>query len=302
MNVPQAWQGPERADGLPDGYAPPGVNTATAHAARMYDYYLHGKDNFPADRTAADEALRAFPTLRVTAVENRAFLGRAVEYLVEDAGIDQFIDIGAGLPGGRNTHQIAQDLRPSARVVYVDNDPAVLAHARWLDRGHPDGAAVYLAGDLRDPAGILGHPDLPRVLDLDRPVGLILNAVLHFLTDEDEPYKVVSHLLAGLAPGSYLEITHVTPDHNPGESAALVAAYRRAGVALQVRSHAEVARFFDGLDLVPPGVVDVSRWQAGHLPEPRPSVESVSCYGAVGRLGRPVAAEWSGDAAEAADG
>jgi hypothetical protein len=282
--VPQETQGDGDGERLHAGLVPPGVNAAKAHSARMYDYYLHGKDNFPADREAADEALRAFPTLRVTAVENRAFLRRAVTYLVEDAGISQFIDIGAGLPGAGNTHEIAQELLPSSRVVYMDNDPSVLAHAEWLPHGHPDGAAVYLSGDLRDPVGILQNPQLPQVLDLSRPVGLILNAVLHFLTDDDEPYKVVSQLLAALAPGSYLEITHVTSDYTPEESAALVAAYRRAGVALQIRTHAEVSLFFDGLELVPPGVVDVSRWQADHLPEPRPSVEAVSCYGAVAKV------------------
>ena len=251
----------------------------------MYDYYLHGKDNFPADRAAGDEAMRAFPTLRVTALENRAFLGRAVEYLVEDAGVDQFLDIGAGLPGVHNTHEIAQDLVPRARIAYVDHDPAVVAHARTLTRGRPEGAAEYLLGDLRDPAGILAHPDLPQVLDLGRPVGLILNAVLHFLTDADKPYQVVAQLLGALAPGSYLEVTHVTGDHAPAEAAGLVAAYNRNGMGFQNRSRQDVARFFEGLELLPPGVVDVSRWQADHLPGPRPAVADVSCYGALGRLG-----------------
>ena len=262
----------------------PGVDTSTAHAARMYDYYLFGKDNFPADRAAGDEAMSAFPTLRVTALENRAFLGRAVEYLVEDAGIDQFLDIGAGLPGVHNTHEIAQDLVPHARIAYVDHDPTVVAHARTLTRGRPEGAAEYLLGDLRDPASILGHPDLPRILDLSRPVGLILNAVLHFLTDADKPYRVVAELLSALAPGSYLEITHVTGDHAPAEAAALVSAYNRNGMGFQNRGHDEVTRFFDGLELLPPGVVDVSRWQADHLPRPRPAIADVSCYGALGRL------------------
>ena len=267
-----------------DPAGPPGVDTSTAQAARMYDYYLHGKDNFPVDRVAADEALRAFPSLRITALENRAFLGRAVEYLVEDVGVDQFIDIGAGLPGARNTHEIAQDLRPHSRVVYVDHDPAVVAHARSLTVSRPQGAAVYLLGDLRDPAGILEQPELAGTLDLGRPVGLILNAVLHFVTDPEKPQEAVARLLAALAPGSYLEVTHITADHAPEESAALVAAYRRAGMGLQARSREEVARFFDGLDLVDPGVVDVSCWQADHLPLPRPSAEAVSCYGALARI------------------
>jgi hypothetical protein len=264
---------------------PPSIDTSTAQAARMYDYYLNGKDNFPVDRVAADEALRAFPSLRITALENRAFLGRAVEYLVEDAGIDQFIDIGAGLPGARNTHEIAQDLQPHCRVVYVDHDPAVVSHARSLTVSRPQGAAVYLLGDLRDPVGILGQPLLAETLDLGRPVALILNAVLHFVVDQEKPYQVVAQLLGALAPGSYLEVTHITADYAPEESAALVAAYNRAGMGLRARSRSEVARFLDGLELVEPGVVDVSRWQADHLPAPRPSVEAVSCYGALGRLG-----------------
>jgi SAM-dependent methyltransferase len=264
--------------------APPGVDVGAAHSARMYDYYLNGKDHYPADRAAADAALEAFPSLRVTAVENREFLGRTVSYLVEDAGIDQFVDIGAGLPGSGNTHEIAQMLRPGARVVYVDNDPSVVTHARWLDQGNPEGTTAYVLGDLRDPADILENPELRAVLDLSRPIAVILNAVLHFVPDADAPYEVVSHLTSALAPGSYLEMSHVTGDHTPAESAALIQAYARAGVALQLRSRAEVGRFFDGLDLVEPGVVDVSQWKAEHLPSPRPSIEAVSCYGAVGRL------------------
>lgn len=264
--------------------APPGVDVNAAHSARMYDYYLNGKDHYPADRAAADAALEAFPSLRLTAVENREFLGRTVSYLVEDAGIDQFIDIGAGLPGSGNTHEIAQMLQPRSRVVYVDNDPSVVTHARWLDKGHPSGAAVYLLGDLREPAGILENPHLLDVLDLSRPVAVILNAVLHFLTDDDEPYDVVSHLTSALAPGSYLELSHVTSDHTPAESAALVRAYTQAGVALRLRSRSEVDRFFDGLDLVDPGLVDVSQWKSEHLPAPRPTIEAVSCYGGVARV------------------
>ncbi|MHA6758469.1 SAM-dependent methyltransferase [Streptacidiphilus sp. PAMC 29251] len=284
--MPQESREPGREDVQLGSALPPGVDISSAQAARMYDYYLHGKDNFPVDRVAADEALRAFPSLRITALENRAFLGRAVEYLVEDAGIDQFLDIGAGLPTARSTHEIAQDLQPHSRVVYVDHDPAVVAHARSLGAGRAEGAAVYLLGDLRDPGAILEQPQLRQTLDLDRPVGLILNAVLHFLTDQDKPYQVVQQLLAALAPGSYLEVSHITADHAPAEAAALVATYNRAGMGLQQRSSQEIARFFEGLELVPPGVVDVSRWQADFLPQPRPSIEAVSCYGAVGRLGR----------------
>jgi S-adenosyl methyltransferase len=283
--VAQQWQDPATHPGGAAASVPVGVDPSTAQAGRMYDYYLHGKDNFPVDRVAADEALRAFPSLRTTALENRAFLGRAVEYLVEDAGITQFIDIGAGLPGAGNTHEIAQSLLPQARVVYVDHDPAVVAHARELTVSRPQGAAVYLLGDLRDPAAVLEQPGLTGTLDLGRPVALILNAVLHFLTDQDKPYQVVAELLAALAPGSYLEISHITADHAPTEAAALVASYNRAGMPLRQRSHREVGHFFDGLELVEPGLVDVSRWQADHLPQPRPSVEAVSCYGAVGRLG-----------------
>jgi hypothetical protein len=249
----------------------------------MYDYYLGGKNHFAADRAAAAKVLQSTPHPGTFARENRAFLGRAVRYLTKEAGIRQFLDIGTGLPTANNVHEVAQAVIPSAHVVYVDNDPMVLAHARALLTSSPEGRTGYTHADLRDPAAILRDPVTRDVLDFSRPIALMLVAVLHFIPDEDKPTEAIAPLLDALPSGSYFAATHATTEHNPAEGAAVERAYREAGIPVQLRDSSDFARLaFSGLDLVPPGVEIVSEWR----PEgtgPRPKPFEVNCYGGVAR-------------------
>jgi len=249
----------------------------------MYDFFLGGKNHFAADRQTAQAVLANAPTTLVTARENRAFLGRAVRYLVAEAGVRQFLDIGTGLPTTANVHDVAQAVDPSARVVYADNDPLVLAHARALLTSSPAGRTAYIQADLRDPAAILAAPAVREVLDFSQPVALMTVAVLHFILDEHKPAAALATLLDALPSGSYLAASHVTGEHLPAEAAATTRTYRSSGVPLQLRDSDEFARLaFAGLDLVPPGVVLVSEWR----PEgsgPRPAPAEVNCYGGVAR-------------------
>ncbi|MBD0689421.1 SAM-dependent methyltransferase [Streptomyces sp. CBMA123] len=251
------------------------------HPARMYDYYLGGKDNFPADRAAAEKALAANPEFRATARANRGFLTRAVG-CVAGLGIDQYLDIGTGIPTAGNTHEIAQAADPAARVVYVDNDPIVLSHARALMAGAGPGRTTVLQADLRDPAAVLDAVRAEGLLDFSRPVGLVLAAVLHFLRDEDEPYRAVATLLAALPSGSHLVLSHGTADFIPAAVRDRVTGvYDRATAPLVGRSREQVRAFFDGLELLDPGVVTVPLWRPGAAPAP--GAERVSMYGAVAR-------------------
>ncbi|MFI2713621.1 SAM-dependent methyltransferase [Micromonospora sp. NPDC018662] len=261
------------------------IDTSVAHPARRYNYWLGGKDNFQADRESGDAMAAAFPTIRLSALENRRFLRRAVRYLAAEAGIRQFLDIGTGIPTADNTHEVAQAADPRARVVYVDNDPIVLAHARALLTSSPEGATAYLDADLRDPEKILGHPELRRTLDLSEPVALMLVAVLHFVPDTDDPYATVTRLLDALPAGSYLAASHATHDHLPAQLATEAKAAARGGPhgLIHLRGRDEFVRFFDGLELVEPGVCSVAEWRADAEPEPRPSVVDVSMYGGVAR-------------------
>jgi hypothetical protein len=261
------------------------IDTTVAHPARRYDYWLGGKDNFAADRESGDAIARMVPTVRIAAQENRRFMRRAVHYLAGEAGISQFLDIGSGIPTSPNLHEVAQSILPSARVVYADNDPVVLLHARALLTGSPEGALAYLSADLREPDTILRNPELLGILDLGEPVALMLVAVLHFIADNDEPYGIVSRLVGALAPGSALVLSHVTSDHMPPEAvaAARVSAPGTMHGQFRPRTRGEVARFLDGLDLVPPGLVSVADWRAEDEPAPRPTAEEVSVYGAVAR-------------------
>jgi hypothetical protein len=261
------------------------IDTTVAHAARRYDYWLGGKDNFAADRESGDAVAAAFPTVRIAAIENRRFLRRAVTYLVQEAGIRQFLDIGTGIPTANNTHQVAQALAPESRVVYVDNDPIVLAHARALLTSSPEGATAYIEGDLREPDRILGDDALRDTLDLTRPVGLMLVAVLHFVKDVDDPYGAVARLVGAMPSGSYLVVTHATNDHMPPETSEAVSeADARTRVPFQFRSRDEFARFLDGLELVEPGIVSVAEWRAEDEEEPRPTAAETAVYGAVARI------------------
>ena len=256
------------------------------HPARVYDYLLGGKDNFAADRAAAQAGMEANPNSRVPPRENRAFLRRVVRYLARDAGISQFLDIGTGIPTSPNVHEIAQDADPQARVVYVDNDPIVLAHARALLTSGPVGKTAYIDADVRNVGRILGSADLRQTLDMNRPVGLLLIAVMHFITDEDDPWDLAARLLAELPAGSYLALSHLTGDFDPAAWEGVAAVYRRSGVTMQVRPLAAVERFFTGLDLLDPGVVSLPRWrpEPNHLGQlAQPSDAAVSVYGGLGR-------------------
>ncbi|MFE6051330.1 SAM-dependent methyltransferase [Kitasatospora sp. NPDC056446] len=251
------------------------------HPARMYDYYLGGKDNFPADRAAAEKALAANPEFRSTARANRGFLTRAVR-CVADTGTDQFLDIGTGIPTAGNTHEIAQAADPGARVVYVDNDPIVLSHARALMAGAGPGRTTVIQADLRRPADLLDAVRAADLLDFSRPVGLVLAAVLHFLRDEDEPYRAVATLLDALPSGSHLVLSHGTADFIPREIRDRVTGvYDKATAPLVGRSREEVRTFFDGLDLLTPGVVTVPLWRPDTAPAH--GADRVSMYGAVAR-------------------
>ncbi|GAB3806117.1 SAM-dependent methyltransferase [Micromonospora zhanjiangensis] len=261
------------------------IDTTVAHPARRYDYWLGGADNFAADRESGDAVAAAFPTVRTAAIENRRFLRRAVTYLTREAGIRQFLDIGTGIPTANNTHQVAQAIAPESRVVYVDNDPIVLVHARALLTSTAQGRTSYLDADLREPEKILAHPDLHATLDLDQPVALMLVAVLHFLTDADDPYGAVGKLVSAMPAGSYLTVTHATNDHMPPEtSSAVNDADNRARVPFQFRGRDEFARFLRGTELVAPGITSVAQWRADDEVQPRPSAADTAVYGAVARI------------------
>jgi hypothetical protein len=267
-----------------DGDLPPEIDTSRPHSARMYNYFLGGKDNFAADRETADKALAAWPAMATAARENRAFLGRAVRYLTQEAGITQFLDIGSGLPGVGNVHEVAQEACPSARVVYVDYDPIVLAHGRALLQSKPEGRSVYIRADMREPETILNHPVTRATLDFTRPVALMLVSVLHFVTDEDQVRRIVGPLVDALVPGSYVAASHATAEFAPAATAEAGRAYTRGGVDVIGRDGDVFAGLvFRGLTLVPPGVVVVSEWrpEPGELlPPPR---ADVSNNGAVAR-------------------
>ena len=261
------------------------LHTDRPHPARVYDYLLGGKDNFAADREAARKGLQGNPDSRIPPRENRRFLGRAVRYLAEQ-GIDQFLDIGTGIPSAPNVHQVAQQVNPRSRIVYVDNDPIVLAHARALLTSHPDGRTDYIDADLRDVDSILGSAALRDTLDLSRPVGLLLIAIMHFVGDEHDPWGIAERLLAELPAGSYLALTHLTSDFRPEAWEHVVEVYRRQGVTMRVRPKADIERFFTGLELVEPGVQVLPAWRpelGEPTGDPEPTDGQVSVYGGVAR-------------------
>ena len=263
--------------------AAPDIDVTKPHTARMYDYFLGGKNHFAADRATADKAAESWASVRVSSRENRKFLGRAVRYLTREAGIRQFLDIGTGLPTTNNVHQVAQAAAPESRVVYVDNDPLVLAHARALLTSTPAGRTAYIAADLRQPEAILTDPVTHATLDLSRPVALMLVAILHFITDADNPRAIVSALIDALPSGSYLVASHVTAEHDPVAVRGLEQTYRAAGVPAQARDNRDFAEIaFTGLRLVEPGVVSVSDWRPDET-GPRPAAAEVNSYGGVAR-------------------
>ncbi|MFD7453490.1 SAM-dependent methyltransferase [Kitasatospora sp. NPDC059827] len=243
------------------------------HSARMYDYYLGGFTNFAADREAAGHVLAIAPWVRDAARANRGFMHRSTRALAR-AGIDQFLDIGTGIPTSPNLHEVAQGIHPHARVVYADNDPIVLTHAQALLTGTAEGRTAYVEADVTDVAGLLAAPGLRETIDLTRPLALSLNALLHFVPDARGAYELVERLTSVLAPGSALVMTHLTPDFAPEETARIVGVYQAAGTALQARTRAQVARFFDGWTLLDPGVVPLQHWRPdpGEAPVPAADV------------------------------
>jgi hypothetical protein len=239
----------------------PGLDTRHAHSARVYNYWLGGKDNYAADREAAEQAIAANPGIVADVRANRAFLARVVRYLAAECGIRQFLDIGTGLPTANNTHQVAQAVAPQARVVYADNDPVVLAHARALLTGTPEGSTAYLDADLRDTKAIL-H-EAAQTLDLGAPVALMLLIILHLIPDKDDPYGIVATLMSALPPGSYLVLAHPASDIRAASMAEMTKRVneRMSGPKATMRDRAAIMRFFDGLELVDPGVVQPQQWR-----------------------------------------
>ena len=238
------------------------------HPARVYDYWLGGKDHYPPDRRAAEEVMACRPQVVAGARANRAFLARVVRYLAAECGIRQFIDIGTGLPAPDSTHEVAQAIAPDCHIAYVDNDPLVLVHARALLTGTPQGSCDYIEADLRDTPAVLAGAAWS--LDFTRPVAILLLAVLHFIADSDDPAGIVTALAQQLAPGSYLVISHLTSDFAPGPVTAGVKAYGAlVSTPLIARTHTQVTGLFGGLPLVPPGVVPLTEWRptvVGALP------------------------------------
>ena len=250
----------------PDGSAAdkagrPPFDTSVANQARIYDYLLGGKDNYAADRAAVDAVLKVAPELGFTARANRAFLGRVVRYLTEGAGIRQFLDIGTGIPTADNTHQVAQAIAPESRVVYVDYDPVVLAHARALLTSHEAGATEYIDADLRDTDKILGPA--ARLLDFTKPVAVTMLMIVHVIPDSDDPHALVARVLDAMPAGSYLALSHLGSELLAGEKKEGFenVVSRSAQQQYIGRTREEMLRFFEGMDLVEPGLVRVEEWR-----------------------------------------
>jgi hypothetical protein len=261
------------------------LDSSVAHPARWYSYWLGGKDHFAADREFGDAVRERFPGIVATAKENRRFLQRLVAHLAREHGIGQFLDIGTGLPTVNNTHEVAQRIDPAARIVYVDNDPMVLVHARALLTSTPQGATAYAEADLREPEVILHSAQVTETLDLGRPVGLLLIAVLHFLSDDVDPHAIVARLAAGLASGSFVAITHGTFDGMDASQRAALDDLRSAGkYPFHPRGHKHIVPFFDGLDLLDPGVVNVVEWRPDDKPAPSHPRAEVAGYGGLARI------------------
>ena len=268
-------------DDTRDQQLPPEINTSVPQSARVYDYWLGGRDHFAADRAVGDAIAAAFPSIRTQVRAQRAFLGRAVRFLTREAGIRQFLDIGTGIPSAGNVHDVAQEIAPSSGVLYVDNDPIVLVHARALMAGAPEGRVAFIQADLREPEAILADPAVAATLDLERPVGLVLVGVMHHLRDDDDPRRIVATLVDALAPGSYLVLSQTTPDFDPEAMRNLAAASEQGGIPNVPRSLADTEPFFAGLELVEPGLVPMATWRPdpGAGQDPR----SVYAYGGVAR-------------------
>ena len=270
---------PVTSDGDPQEF-PLGFDISVAHPARVYDYWLGGKDHFEPDRIAAEEVIAVRPTIIRDIRANREFLGRAVRFLAGEAGVRQFLDIGTGIPSANNTHEVAQSVAPDSRIVYVDNDPIVLAHARALLTSTPQGACAYLDADLKDTGKIL--QEAARTLDFSQPVAVLFVGVLHLVSKEDGPHRIMGEMLDATVPGSFLALTQPAKDINADQVAEGARRYNeRVKVPQTRRSYAETLSFFDGMEVIPPGLVQCHRWR------PAPGAvgldENVSAYGGIAR-------------------
>ena len=262
-------------------WVPPEVDTKRANVARVYDYWLGGSHNFLADQDVARAIAAVEPDVRLFAQANRAFLGRAVRFLA-GSGIRQFLDIGSGIPTEGNVHEVAQQAAPGSRVVYADIDPVAIAHSGAILAGNQDAAIIN--GDLRGPEKILANDDTQRLIDFSQPVGLLLMCVLHFIADAEDPWRIVARLRDALAPGSYLVIGHGTDEGNPVVVQAAKKMYNRSvSTQMHVRSHAEILRFFDGFDLVDPGLVYVPLWRPDSPADVPSDPGKYWCFVGVGR-------------------
>ncbi|EMF01259.1 SAM-dependent methyltransferase [Streptomyces mobaraensis] len=264
------------------GFAAEEIDTSRPHPARMYDYYLGGWDNYEVDRAAAERFIEVIPDIRPGARANRDFLLRAVRKVVE-SGVRQIIDIGTGIPTSPNTHEVAQEADPDVRVVYVDNDPIVATHAgaKLTNNGN----ASFLLADVREPERILAHPELRRMIDFDQPVALLLVAILHFIPDEEDPAGIVAALAEALPEGSCLVLSHGTTDFHSEAARAAADAYKNATASVTLRTYADIVPFFDGFELLDPGVVQVPLWHPDGEPPTPAELARVGFYGGVGVKG-----------------
>jgi hypothetical protein len=261
----------------------PEINTTVPTSARVYDYLLGGKDNFVADRAVGDAIIAQLPALPVMVRAQRAFLARAVAFLVKEGNVRQFLDIGTGIPTANNVHEVAQTMAPETRVVYVDNDPIVLAHARALMTSHGDGKTEFVQADLRDPQAILSHPSLAATLDFTQPVALMLVGILMHLHDEDDPYGIVATLMDALPSGSFLTIAHPTADFDKKVMTALASTVEESGIPYVPRSRTDIDRFFAGLELADPGLVPMLAWRTEDEDEAPDDIYSAYAWVGVGR-------------------
>ncbi|MFE6287208.1 SAM-dependent methyltransferase [Streptomyces sp. NPDC057877] len=269
---------------MPDnGWPADRIDTESAHSARIYDYILGGKDYYPSDKEAGDAMAREWPALPIHMRANRDFMNRAVRYLAEEAGIRQFLDMGTGIPTSPNLHEIAQQVAPGSRVVYVDNDPIVLTLSQGLLASAPEGRTAYIEADFRDPEAILGSPEFRETLDLGQPVALTVIAIVHFMLDEDDAVGIVRRLLEPLPSGSYLAMSIGTAEFAPEEVGRVAREYAARNMPMRLRTLPEAAEFFEGLELVDPGIVQVHKWHPDGTGEQGIRDEDIAMYGAVAR-------------------
>jgi hypothetical protein len=263
------------------GFTADEIDTSRPHPARMYDYFLGGRDNYQVDRDAAQAVLAAVPDVIDGARANRDFLRRAVRHLAQ-SGVRQIIDVGTGIPTSPNTHEIAHSVSPEVRVAYIDNDPIVARHAdaRLLGTGNTG----FFLGDMRDPASILGHPTIGRLIDVREPVALLLVSVLHFVPDEEDPAALVAAYRDALPAGSHLVLSHATADFHQDTAGEVLEVYKKATATLTARTHAEVLALFDGFELAEPGLVQVPLWRPDGPAPTRDELRRVGVYGGIGRL------------------